>query len=653
MKFFFSFFFIFFSTFIFAQDKNGANTPAPRKSLIKTAEQKAKEKAQKAPITSYKIYSINRDTTIVDTTLSIKQDYRYNYYRKDIFGLMMSSNEGQPYTVLNFSLNKFNPYPEFGANAKHNDYLQADDIKYYSVATPLSDLYFKTTMEQGQNAEALVTLNTSKRLNFSIAYRGLRSLGKYINQLSSVGNFRITTSYFTSNNLYNANFHFAGQDITNGENGGITTPSDFESGDKLYSERSRLQVFLSDAKTTLKGKRFFVDHSFRINKNDAQNNLFIAHQFNYEHKYFEFYQTNFNSYIGTSTAFQRFGDQIGTSTINDHTYYDKIYNKAGAVYENKLLGKFQFFIENFYYNYSYYNDQSITINSNTIVYPSNITATINSIGGQYEYLKNKWRGNFSFSNSISAQATRNLDAKMTYTLNEKNNFTFQYQNISKLPDNDFALKQSSYVAYNWYNSYKNEKINSLIITANTQWANASAQITNLTDHLYFKDISSGNQQYVTPAQSPNSISYFFLKVNKEIKYRNFALDNTILYQKVAQQENILNVPDFTTRNTLYYTNFAFKKALSYQAGIMVNYFTKFYANDYNPIIGDYFVQNTTKIGNFPMLDAFINGRIRQCRIFIKAEHINAFFGQKNYFSSPSMPYHDFMVRFGLVWNFFQ
>ena len=61
----------------------------------------------------------------------------------------------------------------------------------------MTDLYFKTVMEQGQMIDAFITLNTSERLNFSIGYRGLRSLGKYVNQLSSNGNFKFMTSYIS------------------------------------------------------------------------------------------------------------------------------------------------------------------------------------------------------------------------------------------------------------------------------------------------------------------------------------------------------------------------------------------------------------------------------------------------------------------------
>ncbi|MEN0010776.1 putative porin, partial [Flavobacterium nitrogenifigens] len=120
-----------------------------------------------------------------------------------------------------------------------------------------------------------------------------------------------------------------------------------------------------------------------------------------------------------------------------------------------------------------------------------------------------------------------------------------------------------------------------------------------------------------------------------------------------QDSPILNVPELVTRNTLYFSDYFFKKAMFLQTGITFNYFTKYFANDYNPLIGEFYVQNQKEIGEFPMFDFFINAKIRQTRIYLKAEHFNSSFTGNNFYSAPSYPYRDFMVRFGLVWNFFQ
>lgn len=137
-----------------------------------------------------------------------------------------------------------------------------------------------------------------------------------------------------------------------------------------------------------------------------------------------------------------------------------------------------------------------------------------------------------------------------------------------------------------------------------------------------------------------------------MKLGNFALDNTILYQKTEQQDAILNVPEIVTRNTIYYTNYLFKKALFLQTGISLNYFSSYYANEYNPVIGEFFVQNEKQIGNHPNLDFFINAKIQRTRIYFKAEHFNSALMGNNFYASPNNPSRDFTIRFGLIWNFF-
>jgi hypothetical protein len=68
------------------------------------------------------------------------------------------ANEGQTYNTLQYSLKEFSPYPEFGFKAKHFNFLEANDIKYSSVATPVTELYFKSVMQKGQTLDAFFYL---------------------------------------------------------------------------------------------------------------------------------------------------------------------------------------------------------------------------------------------------------------------------------------------------------------------------------------------------------------------------------------------------------------------------------------------------------------------------------------------------------------
>ncbi|WP_310560855.1 putative porin [Flavobacterium sp.] len=641
---------LFSTVLLFSQERNSRKSTIPNNSSVTDS---AKAKKPEATIDMYRVITLERDTTYIDTSLTIQRKYSHNYLRKDLFGLLPFPNEGQTYNTLQYSLTSFSPLPEFGFKAKHFNFLEANQIRYCSVATPVTEFFFKTIMKRGQNLDAFFTLNTSPRLNFSIAYKGLRSEGKYINQLTSTGNFRFTTSYNTKNKRYFANFHYTGQDILNEENGGITTVEDFESGNPAFLQRDRLEVYLTDAQSLLKGKRVFLDHFFRINSVKGNNNLYVTHQFNYENKFFEFKQPTVNSIVGGKTVV-RFGDSYKNSGINDQTHYNKTYNKVGLTYENTTLGKFNFFVDDFFSNY-YYNQILIKVDETV---PAFLSRRIDSYGGQYDYRKNKWTGKFLFTRSITNQSLSNLDAKMQYELNEEMLLSFQYQNVNKLPNDNYNLYQSSYVNYNWSNDFKNEKINSISATATTPWVSVAAQYSIFNDHLYFADVSDDDQialqqQIIAPSQYANTINYLSVKASNEFKFGKFALDNTILYQKVGQSELILNVPEFVTRNTLYYSQNMFKKALFFQTGVTFNYFTSYYGNEYNPVIGEFFVQNQKKMGDFTNFDFFFNARIQRTRIYLTLEHLNSSLSGYNYLSSPNNPYTDFIIRFGLVWNFFQ
>ena len=619
------------SVFLFAQVQDETDLS---KGLVKGKE-------IKPSIELYKVYTLDKDTTFVDTSMTLKNEYKYNYLRKDIFGLIPFANEGHTYNILNFGLTSKNVSPNFGYTAKHFNYLEVNDIKYYSVPTPFTELYYKTVMEQGQSLDAFLALNTKPNLNFSIAYKGLRSIGKYINNISSSGNFRFTTSYFTKDKRYFLNAHFTAQDISNQENGGITDVSLFELSEPPYDERDRLEVYFRDATSLLKGNRFFIDHSFKLNKTNP-NSLVFTHQFKQEYKFFEFIQPTISERFGTAFS----------SSINNKTRFNILYNKLGVGYKTKSLGDLEFFIDDTNYN-NYYN--SIVYNgSGDIIVPNSISDRINMVGGNYTYLTGYLVAKLQVAQAITDQAISNINASVKYSLNSNYQFQFEYQKLNSLPNLNYSLNQSSYIDYNWYKNFKNEKLNQFSFAALTKWVNASVQYKVLNDHLYFDNTTNNIAKLtVKPMQYDNTINYLSINANKEFKFWKFGLDITFLYQNVDQADPIVNVPEFTTRNTLYFSDHVFNKAMLLQTGVTFQYFTEYYGNDYNPLIGEFYVQNETKIGNFPMFDFFINARIKQTRIYLKAEHFNAAMTGYNYYSAPNYPYRDFMIRFGLEWNFFK
>ncbi|SDZ88664.1 putative porin [Bizionia paragorgiae] len=597
-----------------------------------------------AKITDYLIVSQANDTTYIDTTLTVKKEYKYNYLRKDNFNLMPFANIGQSYNTLSYDFENTNLLPSFGAQARHFNYMEADAINYYHVPTPLTELFYKTAFKQGQLLDAFFTVNTSKQFNASIAYKGLRSLGNYQNTLTSTGNFRFTSSYQTKNKRYTVRGHFVAQDLMNQENGGLRNSNVllFETGDKDLLDRGRLEVNFEDAENILKGKRYYLDHSYQfIKKEDStsQNTLNVKHVISLDRRAYKYEQLSAHSY---------FGEAFQATTLKDSVSLENFYNQLQVNYTNNTIGELQFNVSNNHYNYGY--DKIVILENQTLT--NRLIGDIVAVGGKYK----KQIGQFQVKGDLGVNVTGDFDGnyfkgEAAFALNKDILLSAQLNHSSKAPNYNVLLYQSNYINYNWQNSFNNIKTQQVAFHVESEkYLNLSIDATTVNDYVYFKKSEANG--LVKPHQSNASISYLRLKANKEFKVGDFRLNNTLMYQSVKDDNQVFNVPEIITRNTLYYSKHVFKKAMYLQTGFTLNYFTEYNMNGYDPLLAEFYVQNDKKYGGFPRLDFFINAKVRQTRIYLKAEHFNAPFTGYDYYSAPNHPYRDFAIRFGLVWNFF-
>ena len=98
----------------------------------------------------YKIIDYKGKSISVDTSLTLKKQYLNNLLRKDYFELLPFVNMGHAFNKLGYNFFKENLIPQIGQKSKHMSYFKSEDIKYYNVPTPFTELFFRTTMEQGQ-----------------------------------------------------------------------------------------------------------------------------------------------------------------------------------------------------------------------------------------------------------------------------------------------------------------------------------------------------------------------------------------------------------------------------------------------------------------------------------------------------------------------
>ena len=603
------------------------------------------------PVEDYKIISIERDTTNVDTSLTIEKDYKFNYLRKDRYGLLPFANTGQTNNTLIYSFDNRRTTPGYIANGRHFAYQEVEDIKYYHNPTPLTELYYRSAFEQGQQLDAFFTINLRPRLNVFIAYKGVRSLGKYQNALTSTGNFRSGGSYRTKNDRYHIKAHWVAQDLLNQENGGLTQVAidQFRSNEEDFDDRSQLAVNFQDAESILDGTRVYFNHFYKlINRQDSLKgyDLRIGHIFNSENKFFRYRQ---------DAASAVFGDAFDQTDFSDRTNHEETYNEINAIYEDRKLGRLKFQANATYFDYGY-NSIAILDDDNDGVnerIPNGLRGTSVAVGGGY---KNKI-GGFDVQGDAQVNVAGDFDGFTIYgelglTFLKDKRFSASILSNASPANFNHLLFQSNYINYNWFNEpdYNTVKTNTLAASLKApEWVDLDVSASTISDLAYF---ALGEDGLVESKQENDAVNHLKVTAHKDIDYGKFTLNLTATYQNVSGAEGVLNVPDGVGRASLYFTDRLFKKALFLQTGLTANYFTKYNLNAYDPILAEFYVQNTEEIGAFPLLDLFVNIKVRQTRIFVKAEHFNSAFTGNDFFSAPGYPYRDFSIRFGLVWNFF-
>ena len=600
-----------------------------------------------AKIQDYLIISRTNDTIAVDTSLTIEKYHKINFLRKDNFDLIPFSNTGVAYNTLSFSgINSINP--KMGASNKYYSYDSVDDVVYYDLPTPFTELMYRSVFEQGQLLDAVYSVNTSRQFNFSISRKGLRSLGNYQNFISSSSNFKISTNYFSKNKKYRFRTHYTNQKLFSEQNGGINNSdiSNFENGNSQFQDRGVFDPNFENAHNEFLGKRFYLDQSYVLSEKDSisDSSLELFNAIYLEEKKYKFQQSSSDEFFGDSFVSQEINDKILLNSLN---------LQAGLIYNSDIFGKInlglryvsdKYSLEN--YQIEQYIDNPQRVNSKTTFITAEYLKTFSKIE-----LKAKTE-NFIFGDNKSNMFSSSVILK----LKNNNSFTANYKLFSSTPNYNFLLYRSNYENYNWNNQFDNSITNSISLGLKlNEIIDLDLDLISVKKHIQFEkiinDLADSSEYSIIPVQHNGNLDILKLQLGRKINFGKFSIDSKLLFQK-SLSDDIINLPQIVSRNTVYFSTDMFKKALFLQTGFGVKYFSKFYMNGYDPLLSELYIQNEKEIGQFPIIDFFINAKIQQTRLYFKFEHFNSSFTGYNYYSAPNYPYRDFSFRFGLVWNFF-
>lgn len=154
-------------------------------------------------------------------------------------------------------------------------------------------------------------------------------------------------------------------------------------------------------------------------------------------------------------------------------------------------------------------------------------------------------------------------------------------------------------------------------------------------------------------QSSSPINLLTLQLQQDFRLGIFNWQNVLTLQK-SSKEDILPVPTFNAYSNLF-IRFKIARVLDVDLGVDGRYFTSYYAPEYIPGIGAFGIQETdasrTKIGNYPLLNAYANFQLQHTRFFVMFSHVNSGEGGR-YFYTPHYPLNQRVFQFGISWNFF-
>lgn len=157
---------------------------------------------------------------------------------------------------------------------------------------------------------------------------------------------------------------------------------------------------------------------------------------------------------------------------------------------------------------------------------------------------------------------------------------------------------------------------------------------------------------VVVKQKSGSLQVLSATLQQDLHLGFFHWENSVTWQQSADKD-VLPLP------TLYiYTNpylkFTLAKVLTVELGGDMRFFTKYYAQDYEPLVNQFAIQDAAqervKIGGYPIMHAYANFAIKRVRGYIQYTRVTG--GTRNAFWAPHYPIDPAGLHFGISWNFY-
>lgn len=178
----------------------------------------------------------------------------------------------------------------------------------------------------------------------------------------------------------------------------------------------------------------------------------------------------------------------------------------------------------------------------------------------------------------------------------------------------------------------------------------------IKNHTYFATsyTTSDDGRFYNTAfvqQESDPITLLTAEVAQDFTLGPLNWETVVTWQKSTS--DALPVPALNIYTNLY-LRFKIARVLNCDFGADARYFTEYEAPDYFAPLGQYAVQagdTKTRIGNYPLINAYLNFKLSKARFFVMMSHVTGAMGNRKYFFTPHYALNGRVLRFGISWNF--
>lgn len=509
------------------------------------------------------------------------------------------------------------------------------DLSYYDLKTAYTQIAYNYGLATENELNATHVQNVRDIVNYAINLRGYSNEGYFTNQKNSNIDLDLLLHYEIPSGIYGFMLGYVINYLNLQENGGLLNTADFLAQTAANKQGYNMKLYHASSKWLTQDLQFRQYVNLKT-KNHKKNNYWgtFIHTFNFNKE-----RTSFLDPLPDTSIYKHYYHalHLPADSIIDTTKFYTIANTLQwssfqPFAPNKNSNYFFHLTGGLRWEYTYYRNDNYQ--QHAFIPFAEIHTRLFSvwdIHGKLYYTLGGYQNNDMMASVLSTWA---LNREKRHFLGGKINF------YHRSPDYLYAYFSND--LYLWRNNLKKQNIINYALFWEREGYKVEFNHFLLNHYVYLND-------QFQPIQRERFCNVVQLHLYAPFYYKGFGTTANLYLQ--YSNSNAISVPLFAGKMNFFYRFPIFKQRAKLQVGVQLMYNTLYYADGYNPILHDFYMQQDTRVGNYLYLDAYIAMQVQRIQFYVKLDHpLSGVMGYQ-YFTTPDYPMQSRYFSLGINWRF--